>query len=151
VTTLRIFIDSNVFLDGLLSQWSGSRAILILAARRIVRLVLAEDVLLEVERHLLKLLIEQPQRGSHLIDTYDKFIKLARPERIPLTTSEEVLAHRHLIRHLADVPVLVAALKSQPDWLVTKNTDHFSKAVAQRTGLRIIHPDHFIKIIQMAE
>jgi hypothetical protein len=47
--------------------------------------------------------------------------------------------------------VLVAAIKSQPDWLVTKNTHHFTKAVAQRTGLKIIHPDQFIKVLWIGE
>ncbi|MBI3950122.1 MAG: PIN domain-containing protein [Acidobacteria bacterium] len=151
MTPPRTFVDSNILLDGLLSNWSTSRAILILSVRRVFKMVLAEDVRLEVERCLLKLLGEDPERGSQLIDDYDKFIKLTRPEQIPLTTSEEVVSHRHLIRHIADVPVLVAALKSQPGWLVTKNTHHFTKAVAHRTGLRIVHPDQFVKILRIEQ
>jgi hypothetical protein len=122
-----------------------------LAVRRVFKIVLAENVRLEVERHLLKLLGEDPERGSQLIDAYDELMKLLRPEQIPLTTPEEVLSHRHLIRHEADVPVLVAAIKAQPDWLVTKNTHHFTEVVAQRTGLKIIHPDQFIKILRIGE
>lgn len=117
MTPLRIFIDSNVLRDGLLSNWSAARAILILAARRTFRLVRAEDARLEVERNLLKWLGEQPERD--------------------------------LIRHPADVPVLVAAMKARPDWLVTKNTHHFTQEVAQRTGLKIIHLDRFIKVLQI--
>jgi predicted nucleic acid-binding protein len=142
-------IDSNIFLDGLLSDWSASRAILILAVRRVFTIVLAENVRSEVERNLLEFLAQDPQRGSALIDTHDQLIKRLHLERVPLTTPEEVLKHRHLIRHAADVPVLVAAIKSQPDWLVTKHTHHFTQEVAQRTGLKIIHPDRLIKVLQI--
>ena len=151
MTPPRIFVDSNILLDGFLSRWSASHAILILTAHRIFKLVLAENVRLEVEHRLLELLSASPERGSQLIGEYDKYIKRARPEQIPLITPEEILTHRHLIRHAADVPVLVAAMKSRPDWLVTKNTHHFTKAVAQRTGLKIIHPAHFIKILRIED
>jgi hypothetical protein len=50
----------------------------------------------------------------------------------------------HLIRHQADVPILVAALRARPDWLVTTNTRHFSAGVASRTALRICTPKALI-------
>lgn len=47
------------------------------------------------------------------------------------------MSSRHLIRHLAHVPVLLSAMESRPDWLLTHNTKHFTRTVARRTGLRI--------------
>ncbi len=43
----------------------------------------------------------------------------------------------HLIRHVADVPVLLFAMASKPDWLLTHNKKHLTQTVAQRTSLRI--------------
>jgi len=50
-----------------------------------------------------------------------------------------------LIRHAADVPVLLSALDCRPDWLLTHNTKHFSELVAKRTGLRISTPSGFFR------
>jgi hypothetical protein len=47
----------------------------------------------------------------------------------------------------ADVPVLLSAIASKPDWLLTHNTKHFTNAVAQRTGLRIATPADFFRIL----
>ncbi len=39
-----------------------------------------------------------------------------KPEIVPFQTEAEVIAGRHLIRHAADVPVLLSAIASRPDW-----------------------------------
>ena len=49
----RIFLDANVLIDGMVSRWSVSRAVLVLCANRVARLVLAEYVKIEVENALL--------------------------------------------------------------------------------------------------
>ena len=54
---LRLFLDSGVLLEGLLVPWSASRAILVLARSKAVKLVLAEYVRREVEDHLLHLIV----------------------------------------------------------------------------------------------
>ena len=60
--------------------------------------------------------------------------------------SEEFDAHHHPIRRLNDVSVLVTAVKAQPDWLLTSNTEHFDAGVAARTGLRIVAPRDFLRL-----
>jgi len=147
----RVFVDSNVLLDGLISSWGVSRAILILSVRKVFKIVLAQNVIKEVEENLLELLGENPEQGKQLINDYDKLIKLLRPEIVSLTTKEEIIKSRHLIKHLPDVPILVAGIKAAPDWFVTENTKHFSSAVAKRTGLNIIHPDELIKILKISK
>ena len=147
----RVFVDSNVLLDGLISSWSASRAILILSVRKVFKIVLAENVIKEVEENLLELLGENPEQGKRLVNDYDKLIKLLKPEIVPLTTKEEVIRSRHLIKHFSDVPILVAGIKAVPDWFVTENIKHFSQAGAKRTGLNIIHPDQLIKILTISK
>jgi hypothetical protein len=46
-----------------------------------------------------------------------------------------------------DVPVLLSAMQSHPDWLLTHNTAHFTPAVAARTGLQIATPRAFIQAL----
>lgn len=141
---LRVFVDSNVLIEGLFAPWSASRAILILARAGVFRLVLSPYVEAEVERALLKRLAGDSEEGSRLIDDYALALKLVAPERTERITREEFESHRALIRHINDVPVLVTAIKAQPDWLVTANTEHFNADVAARTGLQIATPREFL-------
>ena len=82
-----------------------------------------------------------------VIEDYHRLIKLAKPQLVPYPDKDLVNSSRHLIRHEADVPVLLSATASKPDWLLTHNTQHFTRAVAQRTGLRIATPVVFFRTL----
>ena len=119
-----------------------------LCAARICRLVLAEVVQLEVEENLLHHAAALlPPEAEQVLADYSTLLTLTRPEHVPLPDLEVVVQARALIRHAADVPVLVSAVRSQPDWLLTHNTAHFTPAVAQRTGLRIATPRTFFQAL----
>jgi hypothetical protein len=144
----RLFLDSNVLTGGLVARWGLDRAILSLCAARICRLVLAEAVREEVEENLLIHAARlDPASAERLLDDYAGMLKLTRPETVPYPSEEDVMSSRHLIRHLADVPVLLSAVEARPDWLLTHNTKHFSPAVARRTGLRIASPAAFFRAL----
>jgi predicted nucleic acid-binding protein len=145
---IRLFLDSNVLTGGIVSAWGLDKATLSLCAAGVCKLVLAEVVRDEVEENLLR----HAQRlsasaGDHLIDDYRRLIKLTKPESVPYPQQHDVHCNRHLIRHQADVPVLLSAMASKPDWLLTHNTKHFTKAVAERTSLRIATPAGFFKVL----
>jgi predicted nucleic acid-binding protein len=141
---IRLFLDSNVLTGGIVSPWGLDKAVLSLCAARLCKLVLAEVVREEVEENLL-LHAERlsSSEADDLIEHYHRLVKLTNPEIVPLPAAEVVQASRHLIRHAADVPVLLSAMASKPDWLLTHNTKHFTQAVANRTGLRIAAPAEF--------
>jgi hypothetical protein len=79
-----------------------------------------------------------------LIDDYALALRLLAPERTQRITQQEFDSHRSFIHHQNDVPVLVTAIKSNPDWLVTSNIEHFNEEVALKTGLRIATPRQFL-------
>jgi predicted nucleic acid-binding protein len=142
----RLYLDSNVWLNGLLSRWGVAKAVLIICAAEVCRLVTSQYVLDEVETALLRAADDMPQaRASQLLGDYDRFVRMTRPEIAPAATAGEVLKHAHLIRHLHDVPVLVSAMKAQPDYLLSLNEKHFNQQVAARTGLRIGTPLDFLE------
>ena len=145
--TVRVFPDSNVFVEGLFAPWSASRAILILARAGMFRLVISPYVRDEVEGLLLRRFGANPEIGGKIIDDYDLALKLLAPETLDRITKQEFQQYRSFIRHGNDVPVLVTAIKAKPDWLVTSNTEHFSPEVAARTGLKIVSPHDFLKLI----
>ena len=141
-------MDSEIVLEGLFSPWSASRGVLILCRHRGCRIVLAEYVRGEVEENLLALFATDSQLANEIIDTYDRLLRLLKPERVPSPTKEQIGQHRHLIRHQADVPVLVSALLARPHWVLTTNTRHFTRQVAARTQLKIATPQQFLASIR---
>ena len=112
------------------------------------RLVLAEVVRDEAEENLL-LHAERLSalHADELIVHYRRLIKLTAPEIVPCPAAGLVESNRHLIRHAADVPVLLSAMASKPDWLLTHNAKHFTQAVANRTGVRIATPAGFFRTL----
>jgi len=145
---LRLFLDSNVLLGGMVAHWGLDKAVLALCAAKIARLVLAEAVRDEVEENLhFHASLLTSSQAHQLIDDYRRLVELTDPEWVPYPDSDLVLANRNLIRHQADVPVLLSAIAAQPDWLLSHNTKHFTDAVARRTGLRIATPSRFFQTL----
>jgi predicted nucleic acid-binding protein len=145
---IRLFLDSNVLTGGIVSPWGLDKAALSLCAARLCKLVLAEIVRDEVEENLLLHAEHLPTlKADELIEHYRRLVKLTDPEIVPYPAGELVESSRHLICHASDVPVLLSAMASKPDWLLTHNTKHFTQAVAKRTGLRIATPAEFFRTL----
>jgi hypothetical protein len=106
----------------------------------VVRDEVEENLLLHAERL-------QALDADELIEHYLRLLKLTDPDIVPYPEQTLVHSSRHLIRHAADVPVLLSAVSSKPDWLLTHNTKHFTQAVAHRTGLRIATPAEFFRTL----
>ena len=145
---IRLFLDSNVLTGGIISPWGLDKATLSLCAAKVCKLVLAEAVRDEVEQNLL-LHAERlsPRAAGQLIEDYRRLIKLTNPELVPYPDKHLVNSSRNLIRHEADVPVLLSAMAGKPDWLLTHGTKHFTMAVAQRTSPRIATPAEFFRTL----
>jgi hypothetical protein len=148
---VRLFLDSNVLTAGIVSGWGLDKAVLSLCAARICRLVLAEAVREEVEDNLLIRLGALPSwEANRALEDYARLIALMKPEMVPYPSPADVKAARHLIRHAADVPVLLSAMASRPDWFLTHNRKHFTPAVARRTGLRFAAPVQFFQALSQS-
>ena len=135
-------------MGGLVSPWGLDKATLSLCAARVCQLVLAEVVRDEVEENLLLHAQRLPALDAdELIQDYRRLIKLTNPQLVAYPSKDLVHSSRHLIRHEADVPVLLSAMATVPDWFLTHNTKHFTKSVGQRTGLRIATPAAFFRTL----
>jgi hypothetical protein len=109
-------------------------------------MVLATVVRQEVENNLLvHVQVLAAVHAERLLRDYDNLIGMCDPEIVPLPAWQEVRANRGLIRHEADVPVLLSAMHSRPDWLLTNNRKHFNREVQRKTGLRIATPAEFFR------
>jgi predicted nucleic acid-binding protein len=143
---IRLFLDSNVITAAVVSSWGLDKAVLSLCAAKICRMVLGRVVKQEVENNLPIHTQSLPAlQAARLLRDYDHLIEMCEPEIVPLPALKEVRANRRLIRHEADVPVLLSAMHSRPDWLLTNNRKHFNRDVQQNTGLRIATPADFFR------
>jgi len=145
---IRLFLDSNVLTAGFLSKWGLDKAILSLCAAQVCRLVLAKAVRDEVEDNLLACAEELPAAAAdQSVHDYYRLIALMRPEIVLYPDGRLVHASRHLIRHESDVPVLLSAMASKSDWVLTHNRRHFTQEVARKCGLRIATPADFFRTL----
>jgi hypothetical protein len=132
----RVFLDANVFVKGIVSEWGAAKAVLILGTLRLLRIETSAVVQREVAGALAELGIATGP-GSE----YERLVRLIRlvvhPLPDPIEVERSVPVLLPLARHRADLAVIVAGVAASPDWMVSENKRHFNPAVAQATGLRI--------------
>lgn len=127
-----------------MAPWSASRGAVILSRASLFRIVIAEIVLEEAGLELNRR-VARDESDAYLLEELDIFLAKLKIERIPHATGAEFLQAAELIGHDNDAPVLAAAIRSKPDWLLTENTRYFNETVADATGLNIVTPTKFLK------
>lgn len=141
---IRVFLDSCVFIEGLCAPWSASRGVLILGRSALFTFVLADIVLEETERALTRKLGEGYGADGRLAEDLSFLLRRVDVERAPHVSRQEFHDASKWIRHRNDIPVLAAAVKAKPDWLLTDNTAHFTATVSRKTAVRIATPAEFL-------
>ncbi len=149
----RLFLDAGIVIDGAYNRWGASKGVLILTALRAnFHAVVAEPVHEEITRNLRKRTATLPDReAKNILTGLEDWYKIARPRRLPWPTAEEMEAHAGLlaaVRHLNDMPAVVAAVLARPDWVLSTNTEHWNQEFARRTGLRVAHPAAFLESLR---
>jgi putative PIN family toxin of toxin-antitoxin system len=139
---VRVFLDSNVILSGLLSDKGSPRTILDLLTLKLPFLVgsTGRFNLIEIERNL-----EKKMPG--ILSVYKRYLPKLNLKIIPLPQPEELREFSDKIAN-KDVPVLVSAIRSKADFLVTGDKQHFQKL--KLTGdysFKIVTPSEFMDLI----
>jgi predicted nucleic acid-binding protein len=139
---VRVFLDSNVILSGLLSDKGAPRTILDLLTLKFPFLVgsTGRFNLIEIERNLKKKMPE-------ILAVYKRYLPKLDLKIIPLPRPEELRKFSGKITD-KDVPVLVSAIRSKTDFLVTGDKQHFQKLKSQGDySFRIVSPSEFVDLI----
>lgn len=142
-----LFLDSGVFMEGISASWGPARAILILGASGVFSVETSEVVVFEVMAALARNGISTGP-GSEFARLIQELKLRVHPRPSEEAVREGVKSYLPVVRHRADVPVVVAALLARPDWLASSNTRHFNAALAQKTGLRIVSPRELLSYLQ---
>jgi predicted nucleic acid-binding protein len=130
-----LFLDSSALFAGIVSATGAARVLLLLAETGHVTITISEQVVTETERAIAR---KVPQALSDLRQA----ILASKAQIVRDPSLEEVKEHINWVSHPPDVPILLAALQSRVDYLVTLNRKHFidDPGVARRTGLKIGTP-----------
>jgi hypothetical protein len=143
-----VFLDSGVIIDGCYSEWSVSKALLILTAQHPhhFMVVLAEAVDTEVRAALVRKLRQPGARD--VLAAYDGWRSAVQLRYWPLPTRESLSRYMHSVlpalRHVNDLRAAVSAIEAQPDWVLSTNDAHWGTALAAVSGLRVAHPWAFL-------
>ena len=130
-----LFLDSSALFADAVSPNGAARMLLLLAEAGLVTITISEQVVAETERAVAR---KVPQALAY----YREALRSTGLRIVRDPSPEEVEAHKNIIAHRADVPIVVAAMKADVDYLVTLNRRHFidDPGVATRSGLRIGTP-----------
>jgi len=139
---VRVFLDSNVIISGLLSDRGAPRTILDLLTLKLPFLVgsTGRYNLIEIERNLRK-------KMPGILSVYKRYLPKLNLKIIPLPRPEELREFSGKIKE-KDVPVLVSAIRSKTDFLVTGDEQHFQKLRSPGDySFKIVTPSEFIDLI----
>jgi predicted nucleic acid-binding protein len=130
-----LFFDSSALFAGVVSASGASRALLLLAEVGIVSVTVSEQVVAETERAIAR-------KIPRALPNYRQALRATGLRIVADPPPKEIEAHENIISHQADVPIVVAAMLVQAEYLVTLNRRHFvdDPDVAGRSGLRIGTP-----------
>ncbi len=113
----RIFLDSSVLFAALASATGASRAIILLAEIKLLKLVVTPQIFDEVERNL-------NRKAPRAVPLFERLKKEIAWEIVPAPSAESVAACAQAIAP-KDAPILAAAMNAQPARLITLDQEHF--------------------------
>jgi len=133
----KIFLDSSALISGLNSPTGGAGIIISAFITGNFSIYVSNQVIDEVQQVI-------QLKFPSLKNRFLNFL-LSRPKIITTPTIKEIRAAYNLI-HSEDAPILAAAIKSRPDFLITWDTKHFLKtAVVSNVSFKICTPKEFIQ------
>ena len=134
----KVFLDTSALIAGILSPTGAAHEVLRLCEAGVVRAVVSRQVLVEADRNL-------SHKVSSVLPEYRVFLKQLSPVVVEDPSVDAVERAGDVI-HRNDAPILVAAMESHVDFLITWNTRHFqTKSVQSYARFPILTPGQFLE------
>lgn len=138
---LRVFLDSNVIFSGLYSSKGAPGTIIRLFILGKIDVVVSQQVLEEVIGTLKEKLPDS-------LPTLKRLLTNTPPEVVADPALTDVKRWTTKLQ-LGDAAILAAAITARPDYFITGDRHFFKNpAVVQESGLNIVIPAQFLKIIE---
>jgi predicted nucleic acid-binding protein len=133
----KAFLDSSALISGLNSPSGGAGIIISAFLAGEILIFISEQVIEEVQRNT-------ASKFPLLKESMLNFL-LAQPT-IVKQPSLSAIREAYKLIHNKDAPILAAAIKAKPNFLITWNTKHFlKKEVIQNVSFVICTPKEFLQ------
>lgn len=135
MSKVKVFLDSSAVIAGIISYTGAARVLLVMSETGQIEIFISEHVIVESERSLAR-------KVPHALPDFRQALKDAQPKIIKNPTAKQVEDNLYLIADPNDVPILLAAMQANVDYLATHNRKHFldDPKVAERSGIKIGTP-----------
>lgn len=132
---IKLFMDSSALFAGIVSASGAARALLLLSETEHIDIIISEQVLTETERAIAR-------KAPSALNDLRQAILASKASIVRDPSPEHVKLNLTLISHADDVPIVLAAMIAEVDFLVTLNRKHFidDPDVARKSGLRVGTP-----------
>ena len=132
---VNIFLDSSVLIAGIISETGAAHVLLQLGETEEIVLTISELVVDETKRSVMR-------KAPDILEKVENEIAKSKFKILKDPSSEEVLTNLYLMEDPNDVPILLAAIKANVDYLATHDRKHFldDPRVTEKSGLRIGSP-----------
>jgi predicted nucleic acid-binding protein len=137
---LRVMVDANILIAGI--GWPRfPYEVLQHAVFGDYLLVLTDFIIEEARTHITEIL-------PSFLPNFEQFLVKSHYERVPSPTRAEVDAHHTLVRDAKDIPIALAAINTNVDFLISQDTDFTDKDASTEElhkQLTIILPGTFLR------
>ena len=116
MSVARVFVDTNVLISGLIFRHGKEAALLELADKRVVGLVLSARVIAEAQDVF-------DRKFTDRVHVLAEFLQRGRYELAPEPGEADLQVAVRLVRDEDDVPILASILASKPDVALTGDKD----------------------------
>ena len=143
---IRIFLDSNVILSGLLSEKGSPRVILDILCLGLpgIRGLTGQYNIIETERNIAKKLPE-------ILPIYNQYLPKLNLVIVPLPSRANIEKFKGSVPE-KDVPVLVSAIEGKADFLVTGDKKDFGGIKGDKSlPFKIVGPSELLADIPWGE
>ncbi len=115
---IKVFLDTSALFAGIWSSTGASRMILRLGEAEVIRPIVSQRVLHEIERALRR-------KAPDLLGVLALFLDRSSIEIVPAPPEKTVAKVIQVVLHPGDAEVLSAAIESGVDYFVTLDRVHF--------------------------
>lgn len=134
---LRIFLDSSALISGLNSPNGGSGIIISAFLAGKISIIISGQIIDEVQKNI-------SEKFPLLREPFLSFL-VSQPIIAPPPSLQEVKRAYEIIQ-TNDAPILAAAIKSRPDFLITLDAKHFFiDRVKEKVSFVICSPKDFLQ------
>lgn len=124
---LKVFLDTSVLFSAVLSSTGGARKLFLLGEAGLLILVVGKHVLREADEVVRR-------KAPASLPLLAQLLELGGVETVPAPTHKQMESARSVITYRPDAYVLAEAIRSEADWFVTHDKEHFIKA---RTSIKL--------------